>query len=344
MPVRNASATLPAVLASLAAAADALHAQTHFACELLALDHGSTDSTAIQLRAVADKDTYAHMRISVLSLPGPEEVSFARVLNGGLERARGRFIARMDADDVCHPERLRRQTEHLLANASVDVAGCRVAYGGDRAAQAGYARYVDWINSLLSHDDMALARFRESPLAHPSVMFRRELVGQHGGYREGPFPEDYELWLRWFEAGVRFAKLPDTLLTWNDPPGRLSRVHPNYAPENFYAIKADYLARWLARHNPHHPDILVVGAGRVTRRRVEKLIEKGIRVKAWADLDPGKIGRVHHGAPVIHHHDIPPPGAAFVVPFVSAIGAPEHIRALLESRGHVRGRDFIEAA
>ncbi len=104
------------------------------------------------------------------------------------------------------------------------------------------------------------------------------------------------------------------------------------------------LARWLARHNPRHPDVIVVGAGRVTRRRAERLMRHGIRVRAWADLDPAKIGRRYHGAPVIHHDDLPPPGAAFIVPFVSAIGAPEHIRALLESRGHVCGRDFIEAA
>ena len=143
---------------------------------------------------------------------------------------------------------------------------------------------------------------------------------------------------------MRFEKLPESLLTWNDPPHRLSRTHPRYAPEAFYAVKADYLAHWLARHNPHHPDIVVVGAGRVTRRRVEKLIARGIRVKAWADLDRRKVGRVYHGAPVIHHDDLPPPGTAFVVPFVSSTGAPEHIRALLESRGFVRGRDFIEAA
>lgn len=331
MPVRDAAATLPAALESL-------RAQTLAGVELLALDHASSDRTPEILQAWAAGQ--ADRRV----LACPRALDFAEVLNRGISLARGALIARMDADDVCAPDRLRRQAEHLLQQPDIGVVSCRVAFGGDRAAQAGYARYVDWSNTLLTHEELALARFRESPLAHPSVMFRRELVDRHGGYRAGPFPEDYELWLRWFEAGVRFAKLPDTLLTWNDPPGRLSRVHPNYAPEKFYAVKADYLARWLARHNPRHPEILVVGAGRVTRRRVETLIAAGIRVAAWADLDPGKIGRTYHGAPVIHHDAIPAPGAAFVVPFVSAIGAPEHIRALLESRGYVRGRDFIEAA
>ena len=331
LPVRDAAATLPAALSSLSA-------QSFADFELILIDHGSSDGT----RALFGEwdGTFAQLRKSAISA----RTAFADVLNWGCTVSRGRFVARMDADDVCLPDRFRLQVEHLLQHPETGVVSSRVAYGGDPRAQSGYARYVEWINGLMTHEAMALVRFRESPLAHPSVMFRRELLETHGGYRDGLFPEDYELWLRWFQAGVRFAKLPETLLTWNDPPTRLSRVHPNYAFKNFYAVKAEYLARWLARNNPHHPDVLIVGAGRVTRRRVEKLIEKGIRVKAWADLDPDKIGRVYHGAPVIHHDAIPPPGAAFVVPFVSAIGAPEHIRALLESRGHVRGRDFIEAA
>lgn len=344
LPVRDGAATLPGALASL-------RAQTFSDCELIAIDDGSRDATPHLLAAAASSIPYAysHIAISVSEPDGtrgpcPSVGGLVAALRAGLDRARGKLIARMDADDVCHPDRLRVQVERMQTDPELGVVGCRVAFGGDRARQAGYARYVDWINGLLTHDEMALARFRESPLAHPSVMFRRELLARHGGYREGPFPEDYELWLRWFEAGVRFAKVPETLLTWNDPPDRLSRRHPNYALENFYAVKSDYLARWLAAHNPHHPDIVVVGAGRVTRRRVDVLIARGIRVKAWADLDPGKIGRRYHGAPVIHHDDLPPPGRAFVVPFVGAIGAADHIRAMLEGRGYAKGRHYIEAA
>lgn len=329
LPVRNAGETLPAALASL-------RAQSLGEFELVAIDDASTDTT----RDLLASSELPHKIMVTL----PKHAGLVSALDAGLARARGEFIARMDADDVCHPERLRIQAERLQSDPELGVVGCRVIFGGDRAAQAGYARYVDWINSLLAHEELALSRFRESPLAHPSVMFRRELIGRHGGYCAGPFPEDYELWLRWFEAGVRFAKTPESLLLWNDPPTRLSRVHSNYAPENFFELKAEYLARWLALHNPFYPDVVVIGAGRVTRRRVEKLIARGVRVKAWADIDPAKVGRRYHDAPVIHHDDLPVPGRAFVVPFVGSVGAANHIRVLLESRGYVRGRDFIEAA
>ena len=326
LPFRDAAATLPRALESL-------RAQTFRDFELLALDHGSSDGAG--LRLALPPAPCAQVRVQTFSRALP----FADLLNAGLAMAQGDLIARMDADDTAHPERLRLQVEHLDRHPDVGVVASRVQFGG---AAAGYARHVDWGNTLLTHEDLALARFRESPLAHPSVLFRRAQVARYGGYRDGDFPEDYELWLRWFEAGVRFEKRPETLLTWNDPPGRLSRVDPRYAIEKFYAVKAGYLARWLAANNPHHPHITVVGSGRITRRRVDFLKAEGIVVDAWADIDRRKAGRILDGAPVIHHDDLPP--GAFVVPFVASIGAADHIRAMLERRGFARGRSFIEAA
>jgi hypothetical protein len=88
---------------------------------------------------------------------------------------------------------------------------------------------------------MSLRCFVEASVAHPSVMFRRELLEKYGGYRDGPFPQDYELWLRWLEAGVRFGKVDAELLTWNDPPQRLWRTDTRYSVEAFYAIMCRHL-------------------------------------------------------------------------------------------------------
>jgi len=340
LPVFNAAASLPAAM-------DSLLAQTVGDFEVVAVDDGSSDGSGDILRGFAERDE----RVSVFSSgdrparPGNAAAPcLVAALNQGIAEVRGEFIARMDGDDVCHPERLERQAAFLRVNPDVGVVGCRVAFGGDAKAGAGYLRHVDFVNSLVSQEEISLSRFRESPFAHPSVMFRRGLVEKFGGYQEGNFPEDYELWLRWMERGVKMAKVPETLLTWNDPPGRLSRVHSNYSVEHFYAMKAAYLARWLAAHNRHHPRIVVVGAGRITRRRVDFLRRAGVEIGAYADIDRAKAGRVVDGSPVIHHDDIPPPGSCFVVPFVGKVGAAEFIRAMLEARGFVRGRDFIEAA
>jgi hypothetical protein len=91
-------------------------------------------------------------------------------------------------------------------------------------------------------------------------MFRRVLLQEHGGYASGDFPEDYELWLRWMDAGVQFGKVDAELLLWSDAPTRLSRNDPRYRPKAFYRIKCVYLARWLKRHAEPSREIWLWGA------------------------------------------------------------------------------------
>jgi len=330
MPVRDAGSTI-------AAAVDSLLRQTEPAWELVAVDDGSTDASGAILDAYARRDR----RIRVIS--GARR-GLVAALNTGLSTARGALVARLDADDVCAPERLERQRRHLESRPALGLVASRVRFGGDPERAAGYARHVGWTNRLLTHEEISLARFVESPLAHPSVMFRRTLVERWGGYADGDFPEDYELWLRWLEAGVRMEKLPEPLLVWNDSPTRLSRCDRRYAREAFYRVKARYLARWLVAHNPHHPAVIQWGAGRITRKRAQHLVDQGITVEAFVDVDPLKVGRRIGGRPVLSPAELPSAGAAFVVSYVGSSDAREHIAESLRAAGYRCGVDYIAAA
>ncbi len=332
VPVRNAAATLPAAL-------EGLLAQTYPDLEILVLDDGSDD--AGKTRAVMEAAARRDARVHPVHLP---HGGIARTLATGLSLARGRYIARMDADDTCHETRLELQAAFLDAHPDIGLAGCLARFGGDPARAAGYNHHLEWTNSLVTPDQIALGRFRESPLPHPTVMFRAEVARRHGGYVHGPFPEDYELWLRWLDAGVRMAKVPEYLVTWNDPPDRLSRTDPRYAPHRFHRLKAPYLARHLARTNPFHPAIQVMGAGRITRKRAEMLCEHGVVIEGWWDIDPDKVGRTVGGRPVRHRDALPPAGSCFLVSYVANRGAAEDIAAFVEPRGYVLGRDFLPAA
>lgn len=325
MPVRDAADTVAQAIASI-------RQQTFRDWEILVVDDGSTDDS----HAIAEAASEADPRIRPLVSPGHGIVS---ALNHGLTQARGRFIARMDADDVSLPERLAAQVELLEARPDIGVAGCRVRFGGDANASRGYALHVEWSNSLLTPGEIALNRFIESPLAHPSVMFRRELAARHGGYRDGAFPEDYELWLRWLDAGVRFAKASAVLIVWNDPPARLSRTHPRYAMDAFYAVKAEYLTREIAR-TARGRAVWVWGAGRPTRVRAEMLCRHGIEIRGYIDIDPQKWGRVIGSRRVIAPEEIPPPREALVLGYVAKRGARELIRGYLTARGFREGMDF----
>ncbi|EPR38653.1 glycosyl transferase family 2 [Desulfovibrio sp. X2] len=322
---------------TLAAAMESLVGQTLPDFEIVAVDDGSSDATWDVLSAFASRDA----RVRPLRIPHGGIVA---ALQAGLSHCRGGLVARMDADDVCLPDRLASQAALFANDPGLGVASCRVRFGGCRTASAGYAGYVDWINSLLSHEEMAKARFVEAPLAHPSAMVRADLLRACGGWREGRFPEDYDLWLRLFALGARFAKCPDELLVWNDPPGRLSRTHENYAPEAFYATKADYLAQWLAQSALTWPEVTVWGAGRVARRRAALLGGHGARIVAYVDIDPRKIGNHVHGVPVIGREDLPAPGETFVLSYVGSRGAREEIGEYLAMRGYVEGTDFLHVA
>lgn len=330
MPAWNAAATI-------AVAVDSVRAQTFGAWELIIVDDGSTDDTAAVAERAAAEDTRVR-------LVGTEHQGIIGALNTGISVARAPLIARMDSDDVMHPGRLAAQVGFLDRHPEIGVVSCLVEFGGDRRGAQGYALHVDWINSLHRVEDIALARFIESPVAHPSVVFRRELIERHGSYAESGFPEDYELWLRWMEAGVRFAKVPEVLVRWNDRPGRLSRTDPRYAAEAFFACKCRYLGRWLRATVAPGRHLLLWGAGRVTRKRFAGLVDPDMPITGYIDVDPRKVGTRVGGVPVIGIETIPAPASCFVVGAVGTRGAREWHRSLLLDRGFVEGRDFIFAA
>lgn len=330
LPCYNCEATVGRTL-------DSVLAQTCTDFEVVAVNDGSDDNTAGVLAEYARRDS----RIRTFSI---EHGGVIAAANAAIEAARGQYVARMDADDEMLPERLAGQSRLLDDNPEIGLAGCRVRFGGCRENCAGYAHYVDWTNALISPETISLNRFVEFPVPNPSIMYRRECIEQHGPYIDGDFPEDYELLLRWLEKGVQMAKVDEELMIWNDPPSRLSRTHPRYDVAAFYRIKTEYLARWLAANNPHHPVVHILGSGRTTRKRADLLLTHGVEFAAYYDIDPRKIGHVVNGVRVVDRNDVPPVGEAFCIPYVASRGAREEIAEFLEGRGYVLGRDYIPAA
>ena len=140
LPVRNAAGTIARAVASV-------RAQTFSDWELIVVDDGSTDGTREILRDLARDEP--RMKLVEQAATG-----VAAAANAGATAARGEFIARMDADDESHPERLAAQVAFLRAteNRAIGVVGSLVEFGGDRVASAGYALHVDWTNALVTPD------------------------------------------------------------------------------------------------------------------------------------------------------------------------------------------------
>lgn len=320
MPVFNASATLPEALESVAR-------QHHAAWELIAVDDGSTDGSPRLLDAAAALDP----RLRVLHRP---HEGLVPALNAGLAECRGERLARFDADDRMHPERLARQ----VAAEFDGVLGCGVRCFPQEAIREGYARYEAWLNSLLTHAQIVADLFVESPLAHPSVLLPTALLRAVGGYRDAGWPEDYDLWLRLWRHGARFAKLPEVLHEWRDHPGRLSRAGGAYTVRAFRDCKLHHLQATFLQGVAA---VTLWGAGEGGKVWSRALGEAGIRVVRHVDIDPRKIGGSVRGAPVV-----PPEALAEGCPepllvAVGVKGARELIRAHLNGLGRVDGRDYV---
>ncbi|MCA9574753.1 MAG: glycosyltransferase [Myxococcales bacterium] len=324
MPARNAEATLGLALESVLASQDV-------SLELLVVDDGSRDAT----RALAEGAMSRDARVRVVRGAG---AGIAQALNLGVALARAELIARMDADDWCHPERLAAQVARFAADPSerLGALGTRVGVFG-AAPSAGFMRFVGWQNSLVTAVEHARDLFVDAPLCHPSVMLRRSTLLAVGGYDEGDVAEDYELFLRMDRAGYTLEKLPRELLRWRRHEGQTTFTDPRFSVPSMRALKARYLAPALAASERK---LVVWGAGRDGRRFARALQPFGLAPRAFVDIDPKKLGRIAQGAPIVRPEQLRPE-TDVVVASVGVEGARELIRDHLLGIGMVEGEGFF---
>ena len=329
LPCRNASKVINRCLSSIVE-------QTLKNWELIAIDDHSTDSTYDLLHSASQQD----MRIRVYRSPGKGIVD---ALNFGTGRSQAPLIARMDADDRMLPSRLRKQFDYLSAHQETVLVASQVLHKCEEGdlSDSGFLHYVEWSNQILTGSDMELAQFEESPVVHPSVMYKKDLLVTFGGYRNGPFPEDYELWLRCLSKGARFHKLEDILLEWFDSSGRASRNQSQYCQEAFQYTKALYLKSWLNKNDLFGKSICAWGAGVVAKKQAKILSQNNIRIKKFYDTDPLKIRKTIEKAPICNIQDICPRDDEFLLILAGARSIKPKIRSFLEKKKLIAGEHYL---
>ena len=323
MPVRDAACTVRAAAVSILR-------QTERDLALVCVDDGSTDGTAEILERLAARDR----RVRLVRGPGE---GIARALNRGLAACDAELVARMDADDVAHPERLALQRGALAAEPSLAAVGSRVRLFPGGIVRAGMRRYAAWLNGLTTPDELRRDLFVEAPLVHPATTIRRDALSAAGGWRDGDFPEDYDLWLRLAASGGRLASVPRTLLAWREAPSRATRTDPRYALARHVALKCRHLA---AGPLAGRREVALWGAGETGKAFADALLAERIRVALFVEVDRNKIGRQVRGAPVIGYEEV---GRARGLPLLVAVGAPGAralIRAELVRVGFEEMREF----
>jgi glycosyltransferase involved in cell wall biosynthesis len=202
LPVHNAAYTVTAAVRSI-------QGQSLADWELIVVDDASTDDSGARLRAIADS------RIRVIR--NAANLGLAASLNRGIAEAGGRFIARMDADDVSFPDRLARQHAFLDANPAVDLVGAGMLVVTKSGEIAGALR------PPTGHREICAAgRGGHFPLYHPTWFARAAWHRAHAYDPAFRKAQDFELLWRAAPAST-YANLPELLLAYRADPGQLGK-------------------------------------------------------------------------------------------------------------------------
>ncbi len=326
LPVRDAAKTLGAALASV-------ERQSEPDFECVVVDDGSRDGSAARAEEVARRDP----RFRVLRLP---RRGLVHALTEGLGHCRAPVVARMDADDLMHRDRLRLQLRALGARPDLAGIGCGVRIFPRRSLTPGRRRYEAWLNGLHSPEALLRDAFVECPVAHPALCVRREVLEAHP-WQDGPWPEDYDLVLRILLGGGRLANLPRRLHLWRDHPARLSRNDPRYGLDRFTALRAHHLARGFLADRRDYVLWGYGGTGRALRRA---LAREGRLPSHIVEVHPRRLGGRIHGAPVVAPEALARLRGHPVIASVAGPGPRSEIRAHLASLGFRELEDFVCSA
>ena len=187
-------------------AVDSILAQSFTDFELIVLDDCSPDNAGEIL------DRYDDPRI--VRYRGAKNQGLSNVLNIGLDMAKGKYIARMDSDDISLPERLQTQVEYLESHPNIDLCSCGMKLFG--------AKEGVWVRSR-NPKEVKIDAIFYSPVLHASSIWRRDNFEKNGlRFRQDMVPaEDYDLWTRALLAGLSLVNLPQVLYKY--------RIHPNQA-------------------------------------------------------------------------------------------------------------------
>ena len=189
MPVYN---TAP----YLREAMDSMLCQTFQDFELIVLDDCSPDNAEEIL------DAYDDPRI--VRYKGEKNVGLSNVLNVGIGMARGKYIARMDSDDISLPQRLQVQVEYLETHPDIDLVSVGMRLFG--------AKEATWIREL-NPEKVKIEAMFHSPVLHASSVWRKDAFENQGlRFRQEMVPaEDYDLWVRAMLRGLKLVNLPEVL-------------------------------------------------------------------------------------------------------------------------------------
>lgn len=183
------------------------------------------------------------VKLPLRSVRIAENKGLGYALDTGLRECSHELVARMDADDICHPTRFEQQLAYFKEHPEITALGGWIQEFEDKAGEAVIGEAASGIVRELPTEPEQLARFavKRCPLNHPTVMFRKSHILQVGGYQQFRFQQDYHLWGRLLRNGYQLANLPVVLLYMRVSEQLFARRGGWRYLKNEIAIQRDFL-------------------------------------------------------------------------------------------------------
>ena len=217
LPVYNCELYIKATI-------DSVLEQTFSNFELIIIDDCSSDYTVSIIKEFSDKRIYL--------IEKEKNSGYTDSLNFGISIAKGDYIARMDGDDICLPERFAKQVHFLDKNPSIILCGTAIKFIGSSSGNLFYPQ---------THEEIKISLFSFSPtFAHPTIMGKKAIFEKHNYNKNFEPAEDYELWTRFVQEG-EVANLNEILLEYRVHPNQVSVTKKSIQDKNSYKSRLKML-------------------------------------------------------------------------------------------------------
>lgn len=269
MPVKNAHKWVEETIRSI-------EMQSFENWELICIDDHSIDDSFELIGQMSLLDS----RIRIVTNEG---YGIIPALQQGLKLARGKYITRMDADDLMPVNRLQHFYNALEGTTNTLVTG-KVKYFtcSSEPVSEGYLKYEAWLNNLIDQNNFYDEIFRECIIASPNWMCRKDDLIRYDIFNELEYPEDYSMCFLWLKNHFKIIGLNEITLYWRDHLERTSRNSDVYNQESFFNLKI----KWFTRSIPQYDaKIGVLGAQRKGKLTVDILQHNGIEKIGWYDYN-----------------------------------------------------------
>ncbi len=254
--------------------------QSYVNYELLVIDDGSTDNSCEIIKSIADD--------RIVFLQNPKNVGIVKTLNRGIGLARGKYIARMDADDVMLGNRLQEQIDFLENNLDYGMVG------GWYKVTDEEGETLDCLKTVLAHEDIKVGLIFTNQFAHSSVTMRTALAKQLKYKQDFIYTEDYDLWCRMAEI-TKVANLPLFHLSYRWYPNNTCNLKQKELKSTVVKILSRELDKYEVEHSTEELKIhAAICFG--YRKRYFNSAERVQELNNWLDkvFSAPKVKALHH--------------------------------------------------